>query len=127
MTDFVEILRIHNEWRRGAEIEMPQPKLLGDSIDAAIAEIERLRGLDRRLSAAMTVIKSKEKKCAFLSRQVAGMHEALATLESERAANAVLTEEVERLRSIESAAIKHLAGGAEYATLLELQSAVDGK
>lgn len=43
MTDHLETLRDHNEWRRGAEIPMTEPAALGEAIDATIAEVERLR------------------------------------------------------------------------------------
>lgn len=33
------ILTAHNAWRRGAEIEMLPPKLIGDAIDHAIAAL----------------------------------------------------------------------------------------
>ena len=35
-------LRAYNEWRRGAEIEMPNPVDIGRDIDAAIDVIEQL-------------------------------------------------------------------------------------
>lgn len=35
-------LRAYNEWRRGAEIEMPNPADIGRDIDAAIEVIERI-------------------------------------------------------------------------------------
>lgn len=43
----VEILKNHNEWRRGAETDMHNPKLIGESIDATVAEIARLRALEK--------------------------------------------------------------------------------
>lgn len=32
----IEVLTIHNEWRRGAEIEMLHPKEIGEAIEFAI-------------------------------------------------------------------------------------------
>lgn len=46
MTDNLETLRLHNIWRRGDEtLQMAEPKVLGEAIDATIAEVERLRSL----------------------------------------------------------------------------------
>lgn len=39
--EVIEILGIHQKWRRGADIEMVHPKKLGEAIDYAI---EFLRG-----------------------------------------------------------------------------------
>lgn len=36
LTQAIQILKIHNEWRRGAEIEMINPKLVGQAIDKII-------------------------------------------------------------------------------------------
>ena len=41
--DHIEFLRQYNLWRRGEEMEMPHPARIGESIDWAIAEVERLR------------------------------------------------------------------------------------
>ena len=38
----IEYLRRYNEWRRGAETEQPDPKELGEQIDAAIAGLTML-------------------------------------------------------------------------------------
>lgn len=38
----IEILERHNEWRRGAEIPMAQPSILGEAIDVVIKELKRL-------------------------------------------------------------------------------------
>lgn len=38
----IEILERHNEWRRGAEIPMVQPSILGEAIDVVIKELKRL-------------------------------------------------------------------------------------
>ena len=45
MTDPVEFLTQYNAWRRrrGAEVAQPILKLVGESIDAVIAEVMRLR------------------------------------------------------------------------------------
>lgn len=37
----LDILRTHNEWRRGAEIPMQDPKELGEAIDIAISVLEQ--------------------------------------------------------------------------------------
>ena len=38
----IKILIRTNKWRRGAEVEMPDPKELGEAIDVAIAIMEAL-------------------------------------------------------------------------------------
>lgn len=45
-TPLIQRLKTANEWRRGAEIEMPNPKQLGEDIDDAIKLIEALRWRD---------------------------------------------------------------------------------
>jgi len=37
-----ELLRYYNRWRRGEDIEMPDPKEVGEAIDVAIEELKRL-------------------------------------------------------------------------------------
>lgn len=37
-TEALEILKRHNEWRRGAEIEMEHPEILGIAIDVILRE-----------------------------------------------------------------------------------------
>lgn len=39
----VEILKLHNEWRRGAEVKQHSPKEIGLAIDKVIEIIERLK------------------------------------------------------------------------------------
>ena len=44
MDDHVETLRRYNRWRRGQDCEeMQDPRVVGDAIDAACDEIDRLR------------------------------------------------------------------------------------
>ena len=45
MIDYIKTLREYNEWRRGSEIDQPDPKRIGEAIDALIAEVERLRNI----------------------------------------------------------------------------------
>lgn len=42
-TTLIQRLKTANEWRRGAEIEMPNPEQLGEDIDDAIKLIESFR------------------------------------------------------------------------------------
>lgn len=35
-----EILKEHNEWRRGAEIKQQEPKLIGEAIDTVLAHLK---------------------------------------------------------------------------------------
>ncbi len=45
MTDHLETLRQYNVWRRGTDESVPMiaPAVIGEAIDATIAEVERLR------------------------------------------------------------------------------------
>lgn len=47
-------LKKYNQWRRGwGSQPMPAPGLIGDAIDAAIAEIKRLREVEKAALAVM--------------------------------------------------------------------------
>lgn len=37
----LEILKDYNKWRRGAEMEMPSPKIIGEAIDQIINYVEK--------------------------------------------------------------------------------------
>lgn len=49
MSDHVKVLRDYNIWRRGEreDMKMTAPDVIGQSIDAAIAEILRLRKIEK--------------------------------------------------------------------------------
>lgn len=34
--EIIEVLKKHNDWRRGADVPMLSPTLIGDAIDAAV-------------------------------------------------------------------------------------------
>ena len=99
MDDHVETLRRYNRWRRGQDCEeMQDPRVVGDAIDAACDKIDRLRAelaVERkRVSSYRTLVSSLESQ---ISRHRANASEAagaIRTLDSERAANAVLTAEL---------------------------------
>jgi len=42
LKEAIEILRKHNEWRRGADVEMISPKKVGEAIDVIIAHYDNL-------------------------------------------------------------------------------------
>ncbi len=44
----IKILIRTNKWRRGAEIEMPEPKEFGEAIDVAIAVMEAMLAKETR-------------------------------------------------------------------------------
>lgn len=44
LEEAIELLKRHNEWRRGAEIEMEHPKELGIAIDTLITFTEKVLG-----------------------------------------------------------------------------------
>ena len=47
-TETITILRQFNKWRRGGDIEQPDPREIGEAIDAAIGMIERLDRLSHQ-------------------------------------------------------------------------------
>lgn len=72
------------------------------------AEIERLKAaIKRQASAVRTLQASEETEVNILRRKVAEQHWAVATLDSERDANAILTAEIERLRAFIANPPKH--------------------
>ena len=48
MSDTVKVLRQHNIWRRGVDesVQMLAPSVIGQAIDAACDELERLRMIE---------------------------------------------------------------------------------
>ena len=46
--DVIERLKLFNAWRRGADIEMPDPKAIGQDIDAAIKLLELMIELQKK-------------------------------------------------------------------------------
>jgi hypothetical protein len=40
--EIIKRLEYYNEWRRGADTEMPRPKEIGKTIDAAIKEVKKI-------------------------------------------------------------------------------------
>lgn len=44
------ILVEHNDWRKGAERPIQDPKVLGDAIDRVVAELDQCRNLRAALS-----------------------------------------------------------------------------
>lgn len=39
----IEILELHNQWRKGADIPMQNPTIIGMAIDLVIMELKNLR------------------------------------------------------------------------------------
>lgn len=54
MSDPVEFLAQYNAWRRGAEMDQPEPKLLGEAIDSVLAEVLRLRIIETAARSLVT-------------------------------------------------------------------------
>ena len=52
-TECAEVLRAHNEWRRGGEGDQTEPKNLGMAIDTAIGLVERHDELSGQLSSLL--------------------------------------------------------------------------
>lgn len=43
--EIIDILTRYNEWRRGADIEQPNPEEIGRAIDYAIKRMKELEGM----------------------------------------------------------------------------------
>lgn len=69
------------------------------AIDAAVAALEELKGARLALSAAKTALAAKDAAYALQSKEWDALQEKARTLDSERQANAILTEENDRLRA----------------------------
>lgn len=41
ISDALEVVRLHNQWRRGAEISMQDPKVLGEALDMVVEFCEK--------------------------------------------------------------------------------------
>ena len=41
ISEAIRVLKLANKWRRGAEIEMPDPKVFGEAIDLAILKLKQ--------------------------------------------------------------------------------------
>lgn len=84
------------------------PALLAE-LDAARAEVARLRAsIDRQAAAVRTLHANEETEINRLRRKQQEWHQAIATLDSERQANAMLTAEVERLRHTATDLLQHV-------------------
>ena len=40
LAEAIQILKTHNEWRRGAEIDMLEPRLIGIAIDVILEHLK---------------------------------------------------------------------------------------
>lgn len=75
-------------------------KLFHERLTAQAEEIERLNAIVKRVQgAAKTIMHHEGEELARLRKQAQEHHLAMRTLDSEREANALLTDEVERLRA----------------------------
>jgi hypothetical protein len=70
MSDTVQFLRTFNRWRRGDKnLEQPCPRVVGEMIDAACDEIERLqRDRDEARFAARAGMTTEEMREDFLKK-----------------------------------------------------------
>ena len=69
-TEAAAILRQFNEWRRGAEtIEQPDPREIGEAIDAAVEMIERLEAAERSDAESIAMYrKARDERDALLAK-----------------------------------------------------------
>ena len=62
-TETIAILRQFNEWRRGDEdIPQPDPRVIGEAIDAAVEMIDRLEAAEKERDALRAKIEAMEKQ-----------------------------------------------------------------
>lgn len=69
----IELLRRHNEWRRGAEIEMESPEKLGKAIEAVCARVEYLEGMIVRLNQSWDGKRKKEQGSPNHGHEIPGI------------------------------------------------------
>lgn len=97
---------------------------VADTIEAQAAEIKRLReAIKRQAAAVRTLHHNEQTEINVLRRKSADAHRAVATLDSEREMNAVLTEELEAQAAemIEQARIIGMGAERELALRAEIE------
>lgn len=72
-----ESLEKYNKWRRGADIEHPDPKDLGEDIDRAVSCIKSLVKLERRYNKKAKRVKEQNKKLDELNKKLQNKKEIL--------------------------------------------------
>ena len=62
-TEVTAILRQFNEWRRGEgeDLQMPNPRVIGEAIDAAVEMIDRLEAAEKERDDLKAKIAEMEK------------------------------------------------------------------
>lgn len=110
-TETAAILRQFNEWRRGDEdIPQPDPREIGEAIDAAIAMIDRLEAAESdaleqarlngagasREAALMAKLEAAEKDIALKERIIDSLGSTLNAVANERDALRARIEEMEK-------------------------------
>ena len=58
----IQILKRHNEWRRGAEIDQADPKLIGMAIDTVVNYLEAPQRFNPKFERVIKDIESKINK-----------------------------------------------------------------
>ena len=76
-TETATILRQFNEWRRSEDetVEQPDPREIGEAIDAAIAMIERLEAAEKSDAESIAMYRKARDECAALRAKIARMEQ----------------------------------------------------
>ena len=65
-TETAAKLRQFNDWRRGADIPQPDPREIGEAIDAAVEMIERLEAAEKERDALRGKVALMEKRLRLI-------------------------------------------------------------
>jgi hypothetical protein len=70
LTEAIKILKTHNEWRRGAEIEMTDPATLGKAIDIVLEAVSTLSDVEEAVRELQAIwqANSSEAKREFIGK-----------------------------------------------------------
>lgn len=49
LKEAIEVLELHNRWRRGEEVEMTTPTLLGEAIDVVVEDYKTRMGIGPKM------------------------------------------------------------------------------
>lgn len=94
MSEHTELLRRYNEWRRGADTEMPHPTDIGRALDWAIEAMEKVDELEHQLALRLEYCGEAELERDLYKAQV----DDLRKLDTENKVLLVLIEEQEQIR-----------------------------
>ena len=82
-TEATAILRQFNDWRRGHHDEQPDPREIGEAIDAAIEMIERLEAAEKERDALRSVIAEFQYGAAVANETIKALQAKIEAMEKQ--------------------------------------------